>query len=477
MTLSRENTRGNKCEVLKLGATGLRGLLAVVLLWLTPSGWGEEEMPPPGPDSALEQRLLPLRQGAERGDLHATQQLYMRYALAGHPELARAWARYYNSLLARTAETGDVRAMLLLGARYFRGEDYTPQSMQEATTWFSRAAEAGDPTGAYMLGEIYARVGNIPLAEQSYKKAYAIYAERAKDGKDAQALYWVGLMQQNGTGTRRDPESGLRSLQRAAELGSPWALEQLFKAYYNGIGTPKNHATAISYARKLADEHKDTTMAYVVACAYLFGRDVPKDTALGDHYLDIAARGNVPDAVYLKSDRLEQLGKVEEAHPFLRQAAGMRQRDAMVRLGERMLNGTAGVAKDTERGIAMLEAAARAPSSSPQAAFLLAKYYEEAEEQEMADGWYVSASDLGDPRAMGRRGLLHLFPGRVVTWNPTRCYQWWRTGASLNDPTCIFYLRLFYYVFTPLLLLLVFGLPAYIGYQARRKIKDGSPEK
>ncbi len=430
-----------------------------------PFAWGMD-VPAPGKDSVLEQRLLPLRQKAEQGDPYAAQQLYMRYAMAGHTDLARSWALFYNSLLAGFAQKGDVDAMLQLGSRYLRGTDYTPYSLQDATTWFSRAAEAGDPTGAYMLGEIYSRAGNTPLADRAYADAYAIYSERAKSGSDAQALYWTGYMLQNGIGTQRDPEAGLRTLRQAAELGSPWALEQLFKSYYNGIGTPKNHTTALSFARKLADEHKNTTMAYIVACAYFAGKDVPRDDALGEHYLDLAARGNIPDAVYLKSNRLEQLGKFDEARPFLRQAASMHQRDAMLRLGSRMLAGSDGIPHDTERGIFLLEAAAH--ESSPQAALLLAKYYEDADEQAIADSWYITASDLGSPSAMARRGLLHLIPNSSVSWNPTRCYQWWRTGASLSDPTCTLYLRLFYYVFIPLLLLLTFAVPAYIGYKARK---------
>ena len=205
-------------------------------------------------------------------------------------------------------------------------------------------------------------------------------------------------------------------------------------------------------------------MAYVVACAYLYGRDVPQDIPVGETYLDRAVTDNLPDAIYLKSDRLEQAGKYEEALPLLRQAASMSQSEAVLRLGTRMLHGENGVTQDTARGILLLE-----KNASPQAAMQLASYYKEAGEQDLADSWYVTAADRGMPQAMARRGLLHLIPGSCVTWDPTRCYQWWRTGAERGDSTCKLYLRLFLYVFTPLLLLVAFGVPVYAGLRVRRR--------
>ena len=114
-------------------------------------------------DASLEERLHTLKTQAEKGDLHAAQQVYLRYALAHKPDEARTWAAHYTKLLTQKAEAGDSTAMLQLGARYMGGADYTPQNIQEATTWFSRAAESGEPAGAYMLGEIYSRAGNTPM--------------------------------------------------------------------------------------------------------------------------------------------------------------------------------------------------------------------------------------------------------------------------------------------------------------------------
>ncbi len=432
-------------------------------------------------DASLEERLHTLKDQAEKGDLHAAQQVYLRYALAHKPDKARTWAALYTKLLTQKAEAGDSAAMLQLGARYMGGADYTPQNIQQATTWFSRAAEAGEPAGAYMLGEMYSRAGNVPMAQQSYTRAYELYTARLeKNADDIEALYWLGFMQQNGQGTKQDAPAGLVRLERACEAGSAWAAAQLFKTYYNGVGVPADKPRAISYARRMADEHHNGTMAYIVARAYLQGEGVPQDVELGEHYLDQAERANEPDAIYVKARRLEEAGKAGEALPYYRRAAGMQQRDALVRLGAKMLHGSPELEQDAERGLALLERAGNR-FESPAAALELAHYYEEHGEQGTADSWYIAASNRGVPEAMARRGLLHLIPGSAATWDPTRAWQWWRTGERAGDKTCALYIALFLYVFTPLLLIFVFGFPIFVGRryakQARRELEEAAKKE
>lgn len=420
--------------------------------------------------SARAEELSTLRAQAEQGDMHATQQLYMRYALAGQTEDARTWAAHYNDLLAARAETGDTKAMLQLGSRYLTGGDYTPQSLEKAVTWFTRAAESGEAAAAYVLGEVFAKQGNTAVSGRSYARAYELYAKRAESGTDAEALYWLGFMQQNGIGCERDTAAGISHLEQAAQLGSAWALTQLFKTYYNGIGTERDTARAYTYARRLADEQQDGAMAYLVAGAYMRGTDgVQQDETLGARYLEQAVKANIPGAIYMQAARLEAAGRLSEALPLLQQAASMQQHEALVRLGTLLLHGAEGVEKDAERGLSLLELAANR-LSSPQAAWQLAQYYEKAGERGLADSWYVVASTRGVAEAMARRGLLHLLPGPHVTWSPTDAYRWWRIGKEAGDPTCTLYVRLFLYVFTPLLLLLVFGIPAWLNHRARKKL-------
>ncbi len=214
-------------------------------------------------------------------------------------------------------------------------------------------------------------------------------------------------------------------------------------------------------------------MAYATALAYLNGQGVEKNEALGEQYLDMAAAANIADAIFLKGYRLQQAGKPAEALPFYTQAASMSQEDAIIELALMLLYGN-GVEKDEARGLSYLQTANHR-LGSPRAPYELARYYESIGEQELADDWYISASDAGIIEAMGRRGLLHLNPFSKVSWNPTSAYHWWRLGKDKGNATCTLYINLFLYAFCPLLLLLVFGLPIFmvrrLNRQAEAEIK------
>ncbi len=409
-------------------------------------------------DLELEGSLHELKTQAEAGDADACRQVYLRYAVKGQLEQARAWAGRYMEQLNKLAEGGDTRAMMTLAMNYITGKDFVQPDTARAVTWLLRAADAGEPSASYILGDIYAQQGDAEMSRQSYERAWAAYRKLADEQpENSNIIYWLGYMQQNGIGTTAHAAAGIAQLEKAADLGNPWAFTQLFKTYTQGIGVEKDAARAISYARKLADTGQDGLMAYATARAYLNGEGVEKDEALGEKYLDMAAAANIPDAIFLKGYRLQQAGRPAEALPFYTQAASMSQEDAIIELALMLLYGN-GVEKDEARGLSYLQTANHR-LGSPRAPYELARYYESIGEQELADDWYISASDAGVTEAMGRRGLLHLTPFSKVSWNPTTAFQWWRVGADKGDETCTLYKNLFIYAFCPLILLIVFGLP------------------
>ncbi len=462
-------------------------LPALALLSLPTTAEAEGNMPPApaaastpaleSPDLELEGSLHELKQQAEAGDVNATRQVYLRYAVKGHMEQAQAWSARYMEQLEKQAESGDTRAMLTLGSNYITGKDFVRPDTAKAVTWLLRAADAGEPSAAYILADIYAQQGDAEMSRQAYERAYAAYKKLADEQpENSNVIYWLGFMQQNGLGTMADGKAGIALLEKAAEMGNPWAYSQLFKTYAQGIGTEKDETRAISYAQKLADRGQDGLMAYATALAYLNGQGVKKDEALGQKYLDMAAAANIPDAIFLKGHRLQQAGKAAEALPLYTQAASMSQEDAIIELALMLLYGN-GIEKDEARGLSYLQTANHR-LGSPRAAYELARYYENVGEQSLADDWYISASDAGILEAMGRRGLLHLNPFSKVAWDPTSAYQWWRVGADKGDATCKLYLNLFLYAFCPLVLTVVFGLPLFtVRYLARKNEQEEQSEK
>lgn len=416
----------------------------------------------------LEADLQPTRTEAEAGDVKAARQMYMRYALEGMTEQAHAWAERYRQMLEKEAASGSNTAMLQLGVNYLTENEYTPYNVEQGVTWLTKALEAGNADAGILLGEHLQKLSNGLGAKEAYAKAFQLYSAKAPANEDGTALYWMGYLQQNGLGVEANPQEGIANLTKSAEKGNKWAYMQLFKTYTEGIGTEKDAAKSIAYAREIADLFQDGWMAYVAAAAYLEGNQVPQDIELGEKYLDMAAKANIPPAIYAKGRYLMDQGKTAEAYSCFNQAASMHQPDALIAAGKMRLYGADGVDKDESRGLALLEKAARL-YNTPAAAWEIARYYESIGEQQLADEWIVEASSKGELRAMAARGLMHLNPASCVEWNPTVAYHWWKTGENHDDKTCITYLNYTHYLFFPLLLIIVFGLPVLIVHILNKK--------
>lgn len=435
-------------------------LSALPILASTPDSLGSGNL-------ELEERLSSWKERAEAGDAAAARQVYLNYAVKGMHAQARAWAGQYTALLRRQAEQGDAKAMMLLGTQYMTGQDYTTPDPAEAIVWMTRASEAGEPSAAFILGQLYAQQGNHEQSRLQYARAYGLYKDiYSRQSDNTNALYWIGFMEQAGLGTEAAPAAGLEKLEQASREGNTWASTQLFKTYAQGIGVPKDQGKAIFYACQVADATENGMMAYAAAAAYLQGDGVEQDIQKGERYLEMAARANIPQAIYAKGLRLKEAGKAEAAYDCFSQAASMKHADAAVAAGRMLLYGE-GIPADEATGLNYLNRACDR-MESPRAPYELALYYDSKNEPELANTWMVTASNRGIIEAMARRGLLHLNPFSGLEWSPTRTYQWWRLGADAGDPTCQRYIWLFLYVFCPLLLILVFGLPAFIVHRLNK---------
>ncbi|MBR5894962.1 MAG: sel1 repeat family protein [Akkermansia sp.] len=451
-------------------------LLAAALLCLPLSAQDSEVSIPTTPvyessNSELEARLTELKQKAEAGDSDATRQVYTLYAIEGLTGQARAWAERYEQQLTAQAEAGDAKVMMLLATSYLQGRDYMPQDIGKAVIWLTRAAEAGQPSAAYILGEIFIQQHNTQEAENFYKQAYEKYAELCSSlsapptTEQRNALYWKGYMELMGIGTNKNPAAGVENMKKA---DNAWAWSQLYKCYVKGIGVEQDMATAIDYARKLADNADDGMMAWVVGSAYLKGEGVAKDETLGRSYLDKAAAANIAPAIYHKGTLLQAEGKLKEAYDCFNQAASMGLPEAMTATAKLLMQGGEGIEKDEARALNMLQVASdryedlRAP-------YELGLYYDSVGEPEHANAWYKIASDRGVTEAMARRGLLHITPNSGVNWSPTQMYRWWRTGSNAGDADCKLYLNLFLFVFIPLVLIISFGVPILVVHKLNKK--------
>lgn len=414
-------------------------------------------------NAELEHYLAPMKEAAESGDIASTRQVYLNYGMAGCEEQAKAWADFFLSQLREKAEAGNVKAMNTLGRAYLLGDTLIKADPAQATVWYTKASEAGDPAAAYMLGDLHDKQKQPDEAKVAYARAYGLYKQQAEAGNQ-EARYWAAYMQLMGIGCEPNPEAGSAALEELAQSGYIPAAYQLFK-----YEVPRDPQKALSCAKQLADEGQDPQMAYFLASTYLKDKDAAKQEE-GKQYLKQAVDGGVPAACYHQAWLLDQEGKDKEAYPLYLSAARQGHADAAVKVGTMLLEGR-GVEKDESTGLSWLQKACEV-LKSPIAPYELGRYYDRIGEWALANSWYVIASDRGLAEAMSRRGLLHLIPFSGVDWSPTQAYQWWRNGSSVNDPDCKLALRLYLYVFTPLLLVLVFALPVYTVHRLNKKLEQ-----
>lgn len=170
------------------------------------------------------------------------------------------------------AEQGHANAQFQLGRLYAEGQGVTRDDKQ-AFMWLQKAAQQGVLAAQNNLGVLYQHGRGT---EQDYMSALYWYEKAAKQGaKDAQtnlqmlhsqlyrqyredffhtfgeaqkghmqAQYKLGLMLNNGIGTRRELSEAFKWFQRAARQNHPDSQLKLALLYYHGQGVEQDLAQA-----------------------------------------------------------------------------------------------------------------------------------------------------------------------------------------------------------------------------------------
>lgn len=126
--------------------------------------------------------------------------------------------------------------MLFAKAMQYYNGNGVPKNLPKAAMYFEQAAELGDSTAQYNIG-------------QCYEKAIGVAQN------DSKALYWYT---------------------RAAENGDLEAISNLGMYYYTGKGTSVNYEKAVMYWTK-ASKQNDARATYNLGVCYREGQGVPID--------------------------------------------------------------------------------------------------------------------------------------------------------------------------------------------------------
>ncbi|EMN4465859.1 sel1 repeat family protein [Aeromonas hydrophila] len=281
-----------------------------------------------------------LSQAAKQGDGRAQYELAKR--LANQPDYPNAmhWMQQAAEQSGPLAADQQIRA----SAAWQVGDWYQaglgePKSLVLATQWWQRSARLGNTNASYRLGLMCQEQHQGKLAsecldwfEQAAKRDHAevqlILAKwyGKKSGADADSIKWLeraaelgnrdaqyllGERYQQGRGVTKRPDLAQRWNDKAAAQQQPDAL--LWQAKQ---AAPANAFAAYQRAASAGSAEAELWLGK----AYLAGKQVPTDPALGRYWLELAASHGSHEAEYQLS--LQQVDREQQIEWLARAAEG-----------------------------------------------------------------------------------------------------------------------------------------------------------
>ena len=169
--------------------------------------------------------------------------------------LTAAAENSFPELLAG-AERGVAADMLATGRAYYHGE-VVERDCYEARRWLKKAAAAGEVEALYTLG-IIDDEGRCGIAQA---ESAVDYYRRAADRGHAGARYRLGELYRLGRGVEPDASEAFKLLTLAAGQGEPMAFCSLARLYAKGNGVPASRQKAQRWLRKGLSSRNDEAVA------------------------------------------------------------------------------------------------------------------------------------------------------------------------------------------------------------------------
>ncbi len=181
------------------------------------------------------------------------------------------------------AENGMTEAWFELGKCYKNGIG-TKANRRKALECYAKAGLSDPETGDITVAKHLYWVAN------EYQEAFE-YCKKALKGpdKDGEAHYLMGLMSYNGYGTRKNIKESFTYHQKAAELGNPDAMFEMYVLISTGQGCEQDNEAALEWCIKAAEKGQ-TRACYNMGAFYATGRGVELDVKQSECWYDRAAR-------------------------------------------------------------------------------------------------------------------------------------------------------------------------------------------
>jgi TPR repeat protein len=336
---------------------------------------------------------------------------------------------WYN----KAAEAGDSGAQVILGKLYRKG-DCVKQDLLMAAKWYSLAARQGNIVAQNCLSQLHQRgiLNNIQLEEdileyvtedsmnsrlvtklsidvskQSDSPNFKQLNELARCALigDGRAMYEIGLKYLNGDDDfTQEQDVGAKWIKNAANAKYKLAQSMMADLYNKGDSIEQDYFKATIWYKTLAKK-KDSTTQFNVGIMYNEGHGVRKDPLEASKWFTWAADQGNSDAQYnLGSLRLYGSGlrkNEEEALERLFKSTCQKNIYACYTVGDIYWKGKYGKKKSVERGLKLLEFAAKNGSINAQSCLGICYSDTNNEYHNLSKSimYYTMAVDSGDKEA------------------------------------------------------------------------------
>ena len=230
----------------------------------------------------------------------------------------------------------------------------------------------------------------------------------------------------------------LTATSAAAAKSDPEAEFALGKAYFKGMGEPKDNAQALKYFRMAADQG-NMKAENNLGSMYEAGEGTNRDPVEAAKWYRQAAEQGAALAQYnlalLLLNGEGMAVDAPQAVQWLEKAANQGVIEAAVELGRLYTYGAAGVPPNGLQAAKWLEPAAA--KGNAQAETLLAYLYSGGHgfphDLHKAVTLYESAAQQGDAEAQRNLGTLYCMGGLGIRWDPVNGYKWLLISAHQGD--------------------------------------------
>lgn len=175
---------------------------------------------------------------------------------------------------------------------------YAREDYSEAVRLYGLAAELGDASAQFKLGELYDAGERIPYNPAEALRLYRLAADQG----NAEAQFSLGAMYDDGRGgLAENEEEAVRWYLLAAEQGYAKAQTYLGIMYQYGKGVPQHYGLAVRWYRAAADQ-RFAQAQFDLGFVYRDGFGVPQNYVEACKWWSLAAAQGYPNAAQLRDE-------------------------------------------------------------------------------------------------------------------------------------------------------------------------------